>query len=118
MRGEKDSCLFERRPDITYFYPDNTMRRGDSHPAMKGGINGGLVLFEPSEETYSDMMTELEGWKPNTKMAEQEFLSWYWARTSSINAMHKKYNYQIHQLYFATPKGTTEGEHRARSPTW
>ena len=77
---------------------------GDSHPPMKGGINGGLVLFEPSADTYKDMMDELHDFRPKTKMAEQEFLSYYWGRSGSWHAMHKKYNFQIHQLYFASPE--------------
>ena len=77
---------------------------------MIGGINGGLGLFEPSADTYTDMMEELKHWRPHTKMAEQEFLSWHWARDGSLNTMHKKYTYQIHQLYFSTPTGTTAGE--------
>ena len=113
MRGEADSCLFERRPDYTYFYPDSTMKPGDSHPAMKGGINGGLVLFEPSAETYKDMMRKLQDFRPTTKMAEQEFLSYYWGRTGSLHAMHKKYNFQLHQLYFASPKATTGQERQS-----
>ena len=110
MRGERDSCLFAKRPGGTYFHHISTMRRGDTHPKMIGGINGGLVLFEPSADTYTDMMEELKHWRPHTKMAEQEFLSWHWARDGSLNTMHKKYTYQIHQLYFSTPTGTTAGE--------
>lgn len=104
MRGDTDSCLFEPRPSHTYFYAGNTMKRGDSHPAMKGGINGGLVLFEPDANTYDDMMEKLYSFTPKTKMAEQEFLSYYWGRTAEWHAMHKKYNFQIHQLYFASPE--------------
>ena len=35
-------------------------------------------------------------------MAEQEFLSWYWA--GSWNTIHKKNNFQIHQMYLTTPR--------------
>ena len=77
---------------------------GNSHPPMKGGINGGLVLFEPSADTYKDMMDELHDFRLKTKMAEQQFLSYYWGRSGSWHAMHKKYNFQIHQLYFASPE--------------
>ena len=103
MRGDRDTCLFAKRPSHTYFQPDATMRRGDSHPTMKGGINAGLVLFEPSEDAYEDMMSSLDRFVPHSKMAEQEFLSWHWGRKGKLNAMHKKFNFQIHQLYFASP---------------
>ena len=104
MRGEIDTCLFEPRPSHTFFYQDGFRRRGDSHPPMKGGINGGLILFEPSAATYEDMMHHLRDFRPQTKMAEQEFLSYYYGRSGSWNAMHKKNNFQLHQLYFASPE--------------
>ena len=103
MRGETDHSLFQKRPSWTYFHGDRTMRSGDSHPQMKGGINGGLILFEPSAATYNDMMRELQKFRPKTKQAEQEFLSFYWGKHGAWNAIHKKYNFQIHHLYFATP---------------
>ena len=96
MRGEADSCLFVPRPSHMYFHADTTMRPGDSHLPMKGSINGGLVLFDPSADTYKDMMDELHDFRPKTKMAEQEFLSYYWGRSGSWHAMHQKYNFQIH----------------------
>ena len=114
MRGEADSCLFEPRPSHTFFHADTTMRRGDSHPPMKGGINGGLVLFEPDAATYKDMMDELHDFVPKTKMAEQEFLSYYWGRSGDWHAMRKKYNFQIHQLYFASPEAPP-GQNRQSS---
>ena len=67
-------------------------------------------ILQPNVETYDDMMKELWNWRPHTKMAEQDFLSWFWARNCATVAMHKKYNLQIHQMYFSTPFGTEEGE--------
>ena len=49
------------------------------------------------------MMCELQDFRPKTKQAEQEFLSFYWGKKGALNAIHKKYNFQIHHLYFATP---------------
>ena len=49
-------------------------------------------------------MDELHDFRLKTKMAEQQFLSYYWGRSGSWHAMHKKYNFQIHQLYFASPE--------------
>ena len=102
MRGDIDSCLLEPRPSRTLYYPGTTMRPGGSHPPMKGGINRGMVLFEPSADTYKDMTVKLRNFRPSTKMAEKEFLNHYWA--NSWHTMDKKYNFQIHQLYFASPE--------------
>ena len=110
MRGDRDSRLYEKRPAQSYFGPRHTMREGDTYPKMIGGINGGLILFEPSVKTYDDMMRVLETWKPYTRQAEQEFLSFYWGRKGEIAAMPKKYNYQLHQTFFLAPFGTEEGE--------
>ena len=104
MRGDADSCMYEARPAHTYFHSERTMKRGDSHPAMKGGINGGLVLFEPDEETYQKMVEELHAFRPTTRMAEQEFLSLFFGRRGAWHAMHKKYNFQLHQLWFGSPE--------------
>ena len=59
MRGEADTNLGERRPADTYFFrgDENTFTR-EGQP-MKGGINGGLVLFEPSESVHEQGLTLL-----------------------------------------------------------
>ena len=114
MRGDADSCLFEPRPPHTFFHPDTTMRQGDSHPPMKGGINGGLVLFKPDEDKHKDMMNELQKNVPKTQMAEQEFLSYFWGRSGDLNAMHKKYNFQLLIMYLASPQAPP-GQNRQSS---
>jgi hypothetical protein len=45
------------------------------------------------------MMRELKDFKPVTNIAAQEFLSYYHGQQGAWNAMHKKYNSQIHQLH-------------------
>ena len=77
---------------------------------MKGGINGGLVLFEPSEEVHQDMMLELQNFQPQTAMAEQDFLSWYWGRKGLWYGMHKKYNFQRHHLYYSCGDAPPAGQ--------
>ena len=103
MRGQADTCLFDQRPAHTYFhgYAETSFTR--EHQPMLGGINGGLVLFKPDAEVYDDMLVKLQEYRPRTAMAEQEFLSWYWAREGEWNAMHKKNNFQIHQMYLSLP---------------
>ena len=101
MRGEADTNLGERRPAHTYFLRgDETTFTREGQP-MKGGINGGLVLFEPSESVHEDMQRELETFSTPTGMAEQDFLSWYWGRSGDWYAMHKQFNFQVHQLYYS-----------------
>ena len=104
MRGDADSCLFRPRPSESYFHRDVPKRRKDSHRPMRGGINAGLILFEPKRETWQDMKRALDRFRPQTKMAEQEFLSYYWGEKGELHALHKKNNFQIHQLYFTLPK--------------
>lgn len=49
---------------------------------MRGGINGGLVYFEPSEEEFNMMYEYIWSgeWEAVTDMAEQEFLSHWFGR--------------------------------------
>ena len=50
---------------------------------MAGGINGGLVYFEPDAREFERMFKHLCSgkWKAVTEMAEQEFLShWFGSR--------------------------------------
>ena len=99
MRGEADTCLYEKRPPSTFFQRGDPRSFTHQGMKMKGGINGGLVLFSPDEPTYDKMMKELAHFRPVTEMAEQEFLSYYFGKSGSFWGIHKKYNFQIHQLY-------------------
>ena len=90
MRGMSDTCLYNRRPNHTFFTNESDYKRLGITTTMKGGINGGLVLFEPNAYVYEDMMEKLAAFHPETAMAEQEFLSWYWGRDGACNALHKK----------------------------
>lgn len=42
---------------------------------MKGDINGGLILLEPSIEEEAKLTEGLNEFEPVTEMAEQEFMS-------------------------------------------
>ena len=55
MRGHGISCWFESRPTHT-FYPAG-WKLGDK---LAGGINGGLVLFEPSILEFEQMEEAFE----------------------------------------------------------
>ena len=104
MRGDCDTCLYERRPGASYFFGGSSTSFTHDKQKMKGGINGGLLLVEPDENTYNDMYKALKKFKPNTSMAEQEFLSYYWGVDGQVWAMHKRNNFQLHQLYLTLPK--------------
>ena len=109
MRGEADSCLFERRPGHTYFRHNMVQQRGDSHKSMKGGLNGGMVWFQPDSQVYEDMKNELCNFRPHSRMAEQEFLSWYWGRNGRWHAIHKK-------IQLPDPPAVLYSSQRTRGP--
>ena len=60
IRGPADTCLYNRRPSHTYFKQgmESSFTRGGQK--MKGGMNGGLVLFEPKVSLYEDMYSKLK----------------------------------------------------------
>jgi len=106
MRGEADTCLFEPRPRHTYYQDGDETSFTVGKRNMKGGINGGLVLFKPDRKVYDDMWEKLQRFTPVTKMAEQEYWSYYYA--GRWNGIHKRNNLQIHQVYFTkqnAPRG-------------
>ena len=92
MEGATDTSLYSNRPIHTYFQRDVV----DTGPEMHDGINGGLVLLEPSRETYEKMRKQLRTCWTETKVDKQDFISWCFA--GNLWALHKKYNFQIHQL--------------------
>ncbi len=51
---------------------------------MLGGINGGFVLLEPSRAPYRKMVDSLPTWWTETNMAEQEFLSSFFAGKKTL----------------------------------
>ena len=118
MRGEADTNLAERRPAETYFFRGDEKTFTHEGQPMKGGINGGLVLFEPSSEVHEDMMKELETFSTPTGMAEQDFLSWYWGRWGCWWAFHKKLNFQLHQLYYCKGDLPPVGQESSSSYWW
>ena len=103
MRGEADTCLYERRPSSSYFFGGTERSFTEGKQKMKGGINGGLLLLKPSVETYEEIYEALKNFRPNTTMAEQEFPSFHWGGHGEWWAMHKKNNFQLHQLYLTLP---------------
>ena len=66
---------------------------------MKGDINGGLILLEPSIEEEARLTEGLNEFDPVTEMAEQEFMGLEYGEEKQRNALPEKYNFQIHQLY-------------------
>ena len=91
MRGTNDSYTGTRRPRTTYF------REGK----LIGGINGGVILLQPDQEVFNDMMGTLNKNEFQTagRGAEQDFWSWWFA--GKMLGLPRKYNLQVHQLCVA-----------------
>ena len=98
-RGASDNCLFEARGLGSWYEQGNVQKYERGETRMKGGINMGLIMFEPSAAEFKKMEEYLwtSGWKPQTKMAEQELISHWFARDGRMNAMQCYYNFQLHQ---------------------
>ena len=81
---------------------------------MRGGINGGLVYFEPSEEEFNMMYEYLWSgeWEAVTDMAEQEFLSHWFGRDERWHALPPEYNFQLHQVFLSGQWWPPSGQER------
>ena len=111
MRGEADTCLLMPRPAETYFHWGDPRTFEERKWKMKGGINGGLILLKPSIEEEARITQGLKEFDPVTDMAEQEFMSLYYGKKGLWNALPKKYNFQLHQMYLVQntpPPGQSE----------
>ena len=100
MRGPTDSCLHAPRPRASFFRGGSVHHHEETGEPMTGGINAGLVLLQPDGKVFREMYKKLEdGWTTKTKMAEQEFLSYFFGDSEAWQSLHKKFNFQVHQLY-------------------
>ena len=59
MRGKADTCLHDKRPKSTFFQEGKEETFTKDQRKMKGGINGGLVLFRPDVTEFQSMQEEL-----------------------------------------------------------
>ena len=103
MSGDCDTCQYERTLSESYCYGGSERSFTHDKQKMEGGIDGGLLLFEPSVKTYGEMYESLKKFRPNTTMADREFLSDHWGLDAEVWAMHKRNNFQLHQLYLTLP---------------
>ena len=118
-RGAADSCLTEGRPSRGIMgCPEHEIVQGKK--SMQGGINGGLILLTPSVKEFQLMEEFL--WKEwrNTanRMAEQEFMSFWFGREKSPSpwqTVHKKFNFQLHQMFLNNGPRPPPGQGRASS---
>ncbi|CAJ1379682.1 unnamed protein product [Effrenium voratum] len=83
---------------------------------QKGGVNVGVVILEPSLQTFQQMQEKLlmpdRRFREATTMPEQDFLTlWF---VGSWRPLHVKYNYQLHHLKFLERDGHSGP--RARLP--
>ena len=73
------------------------------------------MLFKPSKATFEDMRRRLETFYTPTEMAEQDFLSWFYAVPGMWNALHKKFNWQAHQVWRCEGEKPPVGQNTASS---
>ena len=86
---------------------------------MKCGINGGLVLLEPSTKVFEDMIRELTVKKTPTDMGAYEFLSWYWGREpGKWHELPGKFNFRVHHLFSKLSARDSIGQWCASSFWW
>ena len=116
MRGPADSCLFESRPSSSFFRGGSRARHESTGEALAGGVNGGLVLLKPDAALFQDMwQTLIGGWHTQTRMAEQEFISYFFACKEQWKSLHKKFNFQLHHLYLCGGDNPPRGQDRVSS---
>ena len=119
MRGVIDTCLFDSRDPKSFMgAPEHEIIAGKK--PMAGGVNGGLILLQPSVQEYNRMYEFLMSkWKNNSnKMAEQEFLSFWYGRRDARTRwkpLHKKFNFQLHQLFLSNGPLVPGGQSRGSS---
>jgi hypothetical protein len=103
FRGPRDAAPggdVNRRPLSTWYY-DGCV--GNSH-YLRGGINGGLWTCTPKLATWNAMLKEFETYvqPPNSSMAEQDFLSHFYAGNVEgreiWSNLHRSFNFQLHQV--------------------
>ena len=64
-----------------------------------GGINGGVVVFAPSEEEAQEMLLALKSYRPpDNSGGEQDFISQHFGLQQQIGQLDIALNYQVHQL--------------------
>ena len=104
MRGNTDSGPHVPRPAHTYYPSGNSSRYERGLEKMKGGINGGLVYFEPSAREFEKMYKYLCSgrWRAMTNMAEQEFLSHWFGRDGKWYALPPEFNFQLHHVFLSS----------------
>ena len=106
FRGSRDF-------DITKPRPASTIKSWENNRCKGGGINGGVVLFKPSTQTFKDMDHVLKKVyrAKDTTCAEQDFWSWYFGVywEGSLGQLDVAYNFQIHQLSLSVPDARDDG---------
>ena len=112
MRGNTDSPAYAPRPQATYYFRGDSSRYEQGKEKMAGGINGGLVYFEPDAREFERMFKHLCSgkWQAVTEMAEQEFLShWFSGRW---HALPPEFNFQLHHVFLSSQWWPPKGQER------
>ena len=79
-----------------------------------GGINGGLVYFEPPAREFRSRDDYLCSgrWNAVTDMAEQEFLSHWFGRDGRWYALPPEFNFQLHPVFLSGHWWPPSGQQR------
>ena len=67
---------------------------------------------------FEQTPAKLEYFHTPTNMADQDFLSWYWGRDGKWWALHKKFNFRLHHLYFSPGAAPPKGQETHSSYWW
>ena len=93
MRGDADWRPGEKRARDTLY--------GPAGRELRGGVNGGVIVLAPSRRTLRNMRAALwnhmhRSYPQQSGAPEQDFITRYFDRT--LHSLHRKYNFQLHQL--------------------
>ena len=108
IREREDDDIFETQTGISSVWSADEESSAARTVPVNGGVNGGLVLFEPDAHVMDEMYEQFTHFRPVEAMMEQEFIGWYWNRNEEWNAIDRKNNFQIKQMYLACPTGGRE----------
>mmetsp|Transcript_38114 Transcript_38114/g.89316 ORF Transcript_38114/g.89316 Transcript_38114/m.89316 type:complete len:746 (+) Transcript_38114:46-2283(+) len=101
VRGPQVNYSHGERVNGAYFFAGS---RDDRYSwGQSSGINAGIMLLEPSAETFSQMLSEVTDDRHPEHVPgsgpEQDYLSRFYA--SSWRHISVGYNFQLHHMYFA-----------------
>ena len=112
FRGNVNHCPGKVRPRESYY----NRVSGE----LKGGINAGVILLQPSLHIFAEMQKALRDpthkWHIPTSGPEQDFVTRVF--DSALHGMHPKFNWQLHQFRFAVKAAEVQDSDRFCIPSF